>query len=122
MSLGVNGGLSNGGVGTCRIGKGGALVVRASVTPGIVGMRGGKERHSPRATRDAIEAIEYFIVRKNEKFCVGLMSTFAGYLYSLYSQVRLYFNINPSMCDLALLLNFLDRINTKHARKAYLEP
>lgn len=70
MSLGVKGGLSRGGVGTCKIGKGGAFVVRASVTPGMVGMRGGKERHSPRATSDAREAMEYFIFRKNEKVCV----------------------------------------------------
>ena len=119
MSLGVNGGLSSGGVGTCRIGKGGALVVKASVTPGMVGIRGGKERHSPRATRDAIEAMEYFILRKNEKVCVGLMSTFAGNLKGLYTRVRLRFN--PSMFHSALLLNYIDKINAKHARKPYLE-
>ena len=89
MSLGVKGGLSSGGVGTCKIGKGGAMVVKGSVTPGIVGMRGGKERHSPRATRDAMEAKEYFILleRKIEQDCVGLMSIFAGNLESLYTRV-----------------------------------
>lgn len=92
MSLGVKGGLSSGGVGTCKIGKGGALVVKASVTPGIVGMRGGKERHSPRAISDAIEAIEYFILleRENERDCVGLMSIFAGNFESLYTRVCLH--------------------------------
>jgi hypothetical protein len=91
MSLGVKGGLSNGGVGTCRMGRGGALVVKASVTPGMLGIRGGKERHCPRATKDAIEAMEYFIMRMNEKVCVGVMSTFAGNLNSLYTRVRLHF-------------------------------
>ena len=84
MSLGVNGGLSRGGVGTCRIGRGGALVVRASVTPGMVGMSGGKDRHSPRATRDASEAT-YFIVRANERVCV-VMSRFAGIPHGLNTQ------------------------------------
>jgi len=53
MSLGVNGGLSSGGVGICKIGKGGAFSVRTSVTPGMLGIRGGRERHSPRIARDA---------------------------------------------------------------------
>lgn len=69
ISLGVNGGLSNGGVGTCKMGKGGALVVRASVTPGMLGIRGGKERHSPRVAKNAREAVVYFILRTNEMVC-----------------------------------------------------
>lgn len=36
------GGLSNGGVGTCKMGKGGALEAKGSVTPGIAGIRGGR--------------------------------------------------------------------------------
>jgi hypothetical protein len=85
----VKGGLSSGGVGTCKIGKGGALVVKGSVTPGIVGIRGGKEMHSTAATKDAIEAKEYFIlVRSFEKDCVGL-STYAGISHGLYIRGRL---------------------------------
>jgi hypothetical protein len=113
ISLGVNGGLSSGGVGTCRIGNGGALVVRASVTPGMVGMRGGKERHSPRATSDAMEAIEYFILRKNEKVCVW-MSRFAGILNGLYTQERL--DLDQSIPS---ALRYLDRNGFKHARESY---
>lgn len=66
--------------------------VKGSVTPGMLGMRGGRERHSPRATRDAIEAIEYFIllVRRIEQDCVCVMSIFAGNLESLYTRVRLH--------------------------------
>ena len=37
------GGLANGGVGTCRIGKGGAFLDRGTVTPGILGIKGGRE-------------------------------------------------------------------------------
>jgi hypothetical protein len=40
----VKGGLSSGGVGSCKIGRGGALLERGSVTPGIVGMSGGRLR------------------------------------------------------------------------------
>lgn len=43
MLLASKGGLSNGGVGICKIGRGGALLVRGSVTPGIVGISGGKD-------------------------------------------------------------------------------
>jgi hypothetical protein len=74
ISLGVKGGLSSGGVGTCKIGNGGALVVKGSVTPGMLGMRGGKERHSPSATRDAIEATEYFILFGRDMSRIGLVS------------------------------------------------
>lgn len=42
-SLPWNGGLTRGGVGSCRIGRGGALLVSGSVTPGMVGINGGKE-------------------------------------------------------------------------------
>lgn len=42
-SLPTKGGLASGGVGTCRIGSGGALLVIGGVTPGIKGMRGGSE-------------------------------------------------------------------------------
>jgi hypothetical protein len=62
MLLGVKGGLSNGGVGTCKIGRGGALVVNGSVTPGIEGMSGGSDRHSARVIRHAAEARAYFIL------------------------------------------------------------
>jgi hypothetical protein len=90
ISLGVKGGLSSGGVGTCKIGKGGALVVKGSVTPGMDGIRGGKERHSPAAIKDAIEAKEYFILmRRFERDFVGLLSTFAGITQGLYIRVRL---------------------------------
>lgn len=41
------GGLSKGGVGIWRMGKGGARPTRGSVTPGMAGIRGGRER--PRA-------------------------------------------------------------------------
>lgn len=41
--LGVNSGLSRGGVGICKIGRGGALLVSGSVTPGIEGIKGGSE-------------------------------------------------------------------------------
>ena len=44
MLLLLKGGLSSGGVGTCKIGKGGAFVVSGSVTPGMEGIRGGRER------------------------------------------------------------------------------
>jgi hypothetical protein len=40
MLLGVNGGLGSGGVGSCKMGSGGALLARGSVTPGILGIRG----------------------------------------------------------------------------------
>lgn len=36
MKLGVKGGLGRGGVGSWRIGSGGALLARGSVTPGIL--------------------------------------------------------------------------------------
>lgn len=64
MSLGVKGGLSSGGVGTCSTGSGGALEVKGSVTPGMLGMRGGREipRDSPREIRDTTVAIEYLIL------------------------------------------------------------
>jgi hypothetical protein len=39
MLDGVKGGLCKGGVGSCRMGSGGALDVRGSVTPGIAGTR-----------------------------------------------------------------------------------
>ena len=39
----AKGGLSSGGVGIWRMGRGGAFEVRGSVTPGIDGIRGGKE-------------------------------------------------------------------------------
>ena len=32
----MNGGLGRGGVGSCKIGRGGALLARGSVTPGIL--------------------------------------------------------------------------------------
>lgn len=38
------GGLSRGGVGSCKTGSGGALLASGSVTPGMEGMRGGRER------------------------------------------------------------------------------
>jgi hypothetical protein len=38
------GGLLRGGVGTCRMGRGGALEERGSVTPGIEGISGGRLR------------------------------------------------------------------------------
>jgi hypothetical protein len=44
MSDAVKGGLSSGGVGSCRIGRGGALEARGSVTPGMAGITGGKLR------------------------------------------------------------------------------
>lgn len=62
MSLGVKGGLSSGGVGTCNTGSGGALLVKGSVTPGIVGMSGGRERDSPMEIKDMIVAIGYLIL------------------------------------------------------------
>lgn len=62
MSLGVKGGLSRGGVGTCRMGRGGALVVRGSVTPGMEGIKGGSERHSAMEIKYAMDATEYFIL------------------------------------------------------------
>jgi len=40
--LGVKEGLSSGGVGNCKIGSGGIIVVRGSVTGEISGTRGGK--------------------------------------------------------------------------------
>jgi hypothetical protein len=43
MLLAVNGGDAKGGVGTCKIGKGGALLARGSVTPGIEGISGGRD-------------------------------------------------------------------------------
>jgi hypothetical protein len=43
MLLAVNGGLATGGVGTCRIGNGGALLAMGSVMPGMVGIKGGRE-------------------------------------------------------------------------------
>ncbi len=53
MLLLVNGGLSKAGVGTWRMGSGGASWFRASVTPGMLGIRGGNEmeRHCPREAR-----------------------------------------------------------------------
>ena len=65
--LGVKGGLSSGGVGTCRIGRGGAFVVRGSVTPGMDGMSGGSERLSAMEIRYAIEATEYFILEAHAR-------------------------------------------------------
>jgi hypothetical protein len=62
MLLGVKGGLSSGGVGTCKIGRGGALVVNGSVTPGIEGISGGRDRHSAREIKHAAEASAYFIL------------------------------------------------------------
>lgn len=44
MLLASKGGLSSGGVGICKIGRGGALLVKGSVTPGIKGINGGRER------------------------------------------------------------------------------
>jgi hypothetical protein len=38
----VKGGLSSGGVGSWRMGRGGALEAKGSVTPGIDGIRGGR--------------------------------------------------------------------------------
>lgn len=43
MLLPSHGGDSRGGVGICRIGSGGALELRGSVTPGMEGMRGGRD-------------------------------------------------------------------------------
>lgn len=43
MLLGVKGGLSKGGVGNCKTGRGGALLAKGSVTPGIDGINGGKD-------------------------------------------------------------------------------
>ena len=51
MLLAWKGGLSSGGVGTCRIGSGGAFDVRGSVTPGMDGMSGGRDRADANATR-----------------------------------------------------------------------
>jgi hypothetical protein len=85
ISLGVKGGLSSGGVGTCKIGNGGALVVRGSVTPGIDGIRGGKDRHSTAAKKGAIAAKEYFILmRRFEGDRGGLLSKYAGIFQHLY--------------------------------------
>jgi hypothetical protein len=44
MLLGVKGGLSRGGVGICKIGRGGAPLVKGSVTPGTRGMSGPSDR------------------------------------------------------------------------------
>jgi hypothetical protein len=38
----TKGGLANGGVGTCKIGSGGAFEAKGTVTPGITGIRGGR--------------------------------------------------------------------------------
>lgn len=40
--LTANGGLLNGGVGTCKMGNGGAFEDKGSVTPGIEGIKGGR--------------------------------------------------------------------------------
>lgn len=50
------GGLGRGGVGTWRIGKGGTILVRGSVTPGIVGIKGGNEMPSGFGIASATEA------------------------------------------------------------------
>ena len=42
ISEGVNGGLSSGGVGIWRMGRGGAISFKGSVTPGMAGMSGGR--------------------------------------------------------------------------------
>lgn len=63
MLLAVNGGLARGGVGSCRIGNGGALLARGSVTPGMDGIKGGRdmprertgETNRPTAERVEIE-------------------------------------------------------------------
>lgn len=43
MSFVVKGGLSKGGEGNCRIGRGGMLDDKGSVTPGMEGIKGGNE-------------------------------------------------------------------------------
>lgn len=43
MLLPSHGGDGRGGVGSCRIGRGGAFSETGSVTPGMAGIRGGKE-------------------------------------------------------------------------------
>lgn len=49
----MNGGLSSGGIGTCKMGREGEFSVRGSVTPGIDGIRGGKDNAvTPRAEID----------------------------------------------------------------------
>jgi hypothetical protein len=62
ISLGVKGGLSSGGVGTCKIGRGGAFSVRESATPGMLRIRGSKERHSQRVANKATCTKDDFIL------------------------------------------------------------
>ena len=64
--LPVKGGLSRGGVGTCKIGKGGALVERGSVTPGMDGMRGGRERALAVPARSAEKRVVECILSRFE--------------------------------------------------------
>jgi hypothetical protein len=60
MLLEVKGGLSRGGVGICRMGSGGALLASGSVTPGMLGIRGGKESAKVGvAKRDAHKAVNW---------------------------------------------------------------
>ena len=72
MLLAVKGGLSSGGVGTCRMGSGGALDVKGSVTPGIDGIKGGRERAEVSAVRLARTVVLCFMMqyRPNERLCV----------------------------------------------------
>jgi hypothetical protein len=53
MVKGLKGGLSSGGEGIWRMGKGGELVAIGLVTPGIDGIRGGRLRPSGVAWQEA---------------------------------------------------------------------
>jgi hypothetical protein len=78
--FGVNGGLSRGGVGICRIGSGGALLDKGSVTPGIVGMSGGKLRDAPvpasMAVKRTLECIMNYGLKKELKRSREVLSRF----------------------------------------------
>ena len=60
--LAVKGGVSSGGVGTCKMGSGGALDVKGSVTPGIDGIKGGRDKAEVSAVRLVMTVMLCFIM------------------------------------------------------------
>ena len=71
----MKGGLPSGGVGIWRIGRGGALVVKGSVTPGIEGMSGGSEIAPAEVVSSADEMIfKSMTIYSNEVAIRGLSS------------------------------------------------
>lgn len=74
MSLPTKSGLGSGGVGICKIGKGGALLARGSVTPGMEGIKGGRDIWgsgsgtgvlSARAARETSTTNDFVILLRN---------------------------------------------------------